>query len=931
MIRRDLFYYRFLLMWVFITISISGCSNVSERNTYTQDLSEDDDENKERNNREEEDEMIQENLLQLFSNLTLTEATKQLGDSNPLITQDYGADPYAMVYNNRVYVYMTQDVYMYDAAGNLSQNTYANINSLRCISSADMVNWTDHGQIHIGGKEGVSVWAKNSWAPTATWKVVDGKEKFFIYFADSARGIGVLMADSPIGPFHDPIGKPLITRETPNCEGVEWLFDPAVLIDDDGKAYLYFGGGVPEGHAEFPKTARVIELGEDMISTVGEAIMIDAPYLFEDSGINKIGDTYYYSYCSNFSSRANATGEHIPKAGEIIYMTSDSPFGPWNYQGSILKNPGHFFGSGGNNHHSMIQFHEKWYMFYHTQILQDAKKLTGGYRSTNVNEVLMREDGIITPIFADKKGVTQLFAFNPYDEVSATTMSNSAGISIAEEKKKSFKDATKVTVSEIESGDWLQIRGVDFGNRGANELTIRFASELGSGAVKVCIDALDGEAIAYAKINETGSFDNVLDVTVPVENIKGVHDLYFIFSGSDYRIHSWKFEEIKIDVVETLEGSYNTMLTRSLISTGNNYRMKKAIEKAKKGENVSIAYIGGSITEGAGASSPNECYAYQSYEYFKATYGQGDGSNITFVNAGMGGTPSALGIIRYDRDVTEYGGIEPDIVFIEFAVNDYQEPTNGEAYESLVRKVLSSKNSPAVVLLFSVFQSKWNMQDLYIPVGEYYKLPMISIKDAVVPELEEGRMTDPLFFADQYHPTTYGHTIMSDCIINYYKTMDEMDVQGEDFVIPLEAKIGNAYEEIQMIDSSYHGEEIEIITGGFSAKDEMIGRFAGNKPTFPMNWTKDKEQEDGFRMSLNCKNLLLVYKASSDTSYGTADIYVDSKLVMSIEGYQSGGWNNPITVSLIHEDIASDHLVEIKMSKDSGDKRFTILAFGYSK
>lgn len=377
---------------------------------------------------------------------------------------------------------------------------------------------------------------------------------------------------------------------------------------------------------------------------------------------------------------------------------------------------------------------------------------------------------------------------------------------------------------------------------------------------------------------------------------------------------------------------YDTMMKRSLISTGNNYRMKKIIEKAKNGENVTIAYIGGSITEGAGASGANKSYAYQSYEYFKDTYGKGDGSNVSFVNAGMGGTPSALGIIRYDRDVTEYENIEPDIVFIEFAVNDYQEPTNGEAYESLIRKVLSSKKSPAVVLMFSVFQSKWNMQSLYIPLGEYYHLPMLSVKDAVVPELEEGRMTDDLFFSDQYHPTTYGHTIMANCIINYYKTIDDMEKHTEDITVPLEAKIGNAYEEIQMIDSSYNGDEIEIIPGGFSAIDEKIGRFTGNKLTFPNNWMKDKDQEDdGFVMNLNCKNLLLVYKASSDTSYGTADIYVDSKLVMSIDGYQSGGWNNPITVSLIKEDVSNNHLVEIKMSKDSLDKSFTILAFGYSE
>lgn len=547
-----LFQRSFLFISFFIIIILIGCSNknelkttegikVIEENSDTQELNQDGI-TQEENNGEEKEDMIQEDLEVLFHDVEVKAAIKQLWENNPLIAQDYGADPFAMVYNDRVYVYMTQDVYMYDAAGNLSQNTYANINSLRCISSADLVNWTDHGWIHIGGIQGVSTWAKNSWAPAATWKVIDGKEQFFVYFADSARGIGVLTADSPIGPFRDPIGKPFITRETPNCEGVAWMFDPAVLNDDDGTSYLYFGGGVPEGLEESPKTARVIQLGEDMISTVGDAVEIDAPFLFEDSGINKIGDTYYYSYCSNFSSRDNAKGEHVPIAGEIIYMTSKSPIGPWEYQGSILKNPGHFFGTGGNNHHSMVEFKGQWYMFYHTQILQDAQKLTGGYRSTSVNAVSVKEDGTISPIFADKNGVKQLSTLNPYEEILATTMSNSAGISIAEEKKKSFKEATKVTVSEIDSGDWLKVSGLDFGEKGAKEITIRFAGE-GSGAVKVCADKLNGKAITYAKISETGSFDKVMEVTVSVAEITGVHDLYFVFSGSGYRIHSWKFHQ----------------------------------------------------------------------------------------------------------------------------------------------------------------------------------------------------------------------------------------------------------------------------------------------------------------------------------------------------------------------------------------------------
>ncbi|MCX7657144.1 MAG: family 43 glycosylhydrolase, partial [Oscillospiraceae bacterium] len=264
-------------------------------------------------------------IAKKFEGLKLSEPVKKEGENNPLITQDYGADPFAMEYNGRIYVYMTQDVYMYDGSGKLKENTYGAIDSLRCISSADMVNWTDHGQIHVGGLKGVTTWARNSWAPAAVWKKINGKDRFFLYFGNSGGGIGVLSSDSPTGPFTDPIGKALVTGKTPNCADVLWMFDPAVLIDDDGKAYMYFGGGVPQGKEEHPMTARVIELGEDMISTVGEAVTIDAPFMFEDSGINKIGNTYYYSYCSNFSSRDGAKGTNIPEAGEIIYMTSNSP------------------------------------------------------------------------------------------------------------------------------------------------------------------------------------------------------------------------------------------------------------------------------------------------------------------------------------------------------------------------------------------------------------------------------------------------------------------------------------------------------------------------------------------------------------------------------------------------------------------------------
>ena len=228
-----------------------------------------------------------------FNGINLTKGLKDIKNHNPVITQKFSADPGVMEYNGRLYVYSTNDGYLQNYRP--AKNEYSKITSLNIMSSSDLVNWYDHGTIEVAGSNGVAKWAFNSWAPTAAHKNIYGKEKFFLYFANSGGGIGVLTADSPTGPWTDPLGRALITKSTPNCN-VEWLFDPAVLVDNDGNGYLYFGGGVPAGRDANPNTIRVVKLGYDMISLAGTAVNIDAPWVFEDSGINKLGNTYFYSY-----------------------------------------------------------------------------------------------------------------------------------------------------------------------------------------------------------------------------------------------------------------------------------------------------------------------------------------------------------------------------------------------------------------------------------------------------------------------------------------------------------------------------------------------------------------------------------------------------------------------------------------------------------
>ena len=151
-------------------------------------------------------------------------------------------------------------------------------------------------------------------ALAVTYKEIDGKDKFFLYYANSGNGIGVLTSGSPVGPFVDPIGRPLVSRLTKKCQDIVWLFDPAVLVDDDGKAYLYFGGGVPEGREEMPNTGRVVELGEDMISLAGTPIVVEA-LIFEVAYVHRMDGTCHYLLGSNWADRS-ARWATCPSCGD---------------------------------------------------------------------------------------------------------------------------------------------------------------------------------------------------------------------------------------------------------------------------------------------------------------------------------------------------------------------------------------------------------------------------------------------------------------------------------------------------------------------------------------------------------------------------------------------------------------------------------------
>ncbi len=377
------------------------------------------------------------------------------------------------------------------------------------------------------------------------------------------------------------------------------------------------------------------------------------------------------------------------------------------------------------------------------------------------------------------------------------------------------------------------------------------------------------------------------------------------------------------------------MIARSLVSTGNNARLKAAIDRARSGKKVTLAYIGGSITEGFNATGPDKSWARLSRDAFRDMFAGGDDSLVGYLNAGMAGTPSSLGMIRYRRDVLDRLDSKPDIAFVEFAVNDGDDPTGGAAFESLVRGILESDDGTAVVLVFSVFQSRWNLEDRLAPVGKGYGLPMVSVKNAVVPALEAGTLTDAEFFADIYHPTDSGHRLMADCVANLFKAVDAEPLSARDAELPKEAVIGYRFDGIRMIDARTVPRGVKVSAGAFKGTDESIGTFnrENPEPTFPANWHKAAGKKGGeFTMKIACKNLVIVYKKSrAGCSFGTAEAYVDGELVNGLDGEPSNGWNNPWTSVLIDEEVAKPHVVKIRMEDDSADLAFTILAFGYTE
>lgn len=414
-----------------------------------------------------------------------------------IIQTKYTADPAPMVYNDTVFLYTSHDED--DATG------FKMLDWL-LYTSTDMVNWTAHGA--VASLKDFS-WVKDD---NGAWAVqcIERNGKFYLYCPMHGKGIGVLVSDSPYGPFKDPLGKRLI--ETDHI----WNdIDPTPFIDDDGQAYLYWGN--PDLY--------YVKLNDDMISTSGEVVKEstkpknyqEGPWVYKRNG------HYYLSYASTCCPEG------------IGYAMSDSPTGPWEYKGMIVEASEKTRG----NHPGIIDYKGKSYCFGHSYDLIKSKTATFyERRSVDMDEIFYNQDGTIQPLsYWSIEGTKPVGTVNPFKRVEAETMAWSVGV------KSNKNDKIGIYITDISNGDYIEVHAVDF-NQGAHTFQVNAAAPKG-GEIEIRLDDKNGSVIGICKIESTSNWNTWKTFKTKVKKIKGVHNVCFVFKGDKdllFNLDWWMFK-----------------------------------------------------------------------------------------------------------------------------------------------------------------------------------------------------------------------------------------------------------------------------------------------------------------------------------------------------------------------------------------------------
>lgn len=507
---------------------------------------------------------------------TLATDYKGTSNGNPISPCVFWADPTAIEYEGRLYVYGTNDHQQFIKNGKTGGNDYGAVKSLVIFSTDDMVNWTFHGTIDVAKL--CSSWGWRfaaSWAPSVVSRETpDGQQEFFLYFSNSGGSVGVLKSSSPLGPWHSPLSKPMIDDSTPGVKPCNWIFDPGVVIDADGTGWIAFGGGDPQttGSAMWPGNSRIAKLKPSMTALDGSAVRLPAPYLFEASELNIMNGRFVYTYNTSWSGRDEwssyaGRGHHAaPSSCSMCYMVTDTPLNPdsWEYRGEYVPNEGNFGMGWGNNHTHLHKYEGAYYLFYHSTLLEQSMNSSGsGFRSIGVDKATVVESSqTISKMSLTKAGVKAIRSMNPYSQQQAETMSTCGGVA--------YEDFTNITPAtgistlgndasqniqvNMNVGSWTMVRSVDFGSNGASEFTL---SAKGTGRLEIRLGRKNAAAAAVVDFSLADMAQTTVEVDPAV--FKGVKSVYFVFTAADnVQFDAWQFAESGANSISTVRNASPT-------------------------------------------------------------------------------------------------------------------------------------------------------------------------------------------------------------------------------------------------------------------------------------------------------------------------------------------------------------------------------------
>lgn len=447
-------------------------------------------------------------------------------NANPVLDFLYCADPTAVEYNGRLYVYGTNDHQQYEEA---EKNSYEKIRTLAMMSTDDMVNWTYHGLIPVGE---IAPWIIASWAPSIISKPQpDGSTLFSLYFSNSGWGVGVIQAKSPVGPWTSPLSTSLIDGNNETVKNSGAIFDPGAVIDSNGDGWVAFGNS----------QGWLAKLNPDLHSFATTPMKLTSPFHFEANELNFINGRYVYTYNDDWSEHEPWTlGGEKPTRCSMVYLTSTDPLNPqsWTYGGNYFKNPGDNGMGDGNNHTHLHKYQGKWYLFYHTGLLEKSLGSDGGFRSIYVDEIDVDEKNVVLhECKPTQKGVTAIKNLDACQLQYAATSAATLGVRYIPTAEPGHTVATVGTPNKIApkpSEGIIEVRNVSFAAH-PKQISCKVK---GNGSATFRLDSQDGATIATITSNN-GTYQTISSAT---SKLKGVHTLYIVLEG-DIQLDTWQFKK----------------------------------------------------------------------------------------------------------------------------------------------------------------------------------------------------------------------------------------------------------------------------------------------------------------------------------------------------------------------------------------------------